>query len=617
MEDVEGQGRVRRSLGAGGRYLVKRELGRGMMGVVYEAEDTLLGRVVAVKMIELAIGVSREAHAEFERRFFTEAQIAAKLSHPGIVVCHDTGKDPSSGKLFIVFEFLKGQNLAERVAAGPIAWPEALAIVVRIARAIQHAHEHGVVHRDLKPANVMLLAPVGEGGAPAAGDTAVKIMDFGVAKLESIDARLTATGQWFGSPAYVSPEQALGHVSDTRSDIFSLGSILCTLLLGRPWFEAPSIPSTLERVVHAHAPRLSVLRPELPEALDHVVAHALAKGPADRYRSAADMASDLEHILSGGSPQLGVAEAAPASAASEPTEDLLSDLVTPAGDTAAAPPDHAEPLAALVDEAPAQPPQAHPGLPPPEPATPTGRHTTASARRRSLRRLSIGMIVGAILVAGAVAFVLEGRPSPESMHALEEESPAASMRPVADEDAPTPAPPSAATDSPDAPPITAPSVRAPTPPDRPTETEAPAGAQEAAPTVPAPASAVPRRPTPAAPPEPSAAWRQARLKLDLKHPLENGRLIVWLDGVVVFETKLRAAVARRIVGIAIREGQVETMLDVDPGRHELRIEVSWEGESRTASQVVDVAPASTGLLEVRMGRIGKGLSLEWSRLAAR
>ncbi len=241
------------TLGLAGRYLVRRELGRGMMGVVYEAEDTLLGRTVALKTIELAFGVGEEAHQEFEQRFFTEARVAAKLSHPGIVVCHDVGKDPTSGKLFIVFEYLKGLTLAERIVADTIAWEDALAIMVKVARAIHHAHQNGVIHRDLKPANVMLLDS-GQAGLEASDATVVKIMDFGVARLESLPARLTRTGQSFGSPLYMSPEQVLGAPATARSDIFSLGSVLCTVLLGRGWFEARNIPEVLSRVVHDDAP---------------------------------------------------------------------------------------------------------------------------------------------------------------------------------------------------------------------------------------------------------------------------------------------------------------------------------------------------------------------------
>jgi serine/threonine protein kinase len=255
---------------------MRRELGRGTMGVVYEAEDTVLARTVAVKTIELAFAADEGARSEFEQRFFTEARVAARLSHPGIVVCHDVGKDPATGKLFIVFEYLRGRTLADRAAEGPMDWREALGVVVQVARAIHHAHEHGVVHRDLKPANIMLLDPGTSGASAAGAEAVVKIMDFGVARLESLGQRLTRTGQSFGTPLYMSPEQALGQHSSARSDIFSVGSVLCTLLLGRPWFHAPSLPEIVGRLVHDDPPHLSSLRPELPPSLDAVLAMALA-----------------------------------------------------------------------------------------------------------------------------------------------------------------------------------------------------------------------------------------------------------------------------------------------------------------------------------------------------
>ena len=193
-----------------GRYIVRRELGRGTMGVVYEAEDTVLARTVAVKTIDLTFAAGEGADREFEQRFFTEARVAARLSHPGMVVCHDVGKDAASGKLFIVFEYLKGRTLADRAAEGPMDWRDALEVVVQVARAIHHAHEHGVVHRDLKPANIMLLDPAATEAPAVRARAAVKIMDFGVARLESRGQRLTRTGQSFGSPLYMSPEQAAG-----------------------------------------------------------------------------------------------------------------------------------------------------------------------------------------------------------------------------------------------------------------------------------------------------------------------------------------------------------------------------------------------------------------------
>jgi serine/threonine-protein kinase len=556
-----------------GRYLIRRELGRGTMGVVYEAEDTVLARTVAVKTIDLAFEVGGGASGEFERRFFTEARVAARLSHPGIVVCHDVGKDAATGKLFIVFEYLKGRTLADRAAEGPMEWRAALEVVVQVARAIHHAHEHGVVHRDLKPANIMLLDPGTSGAAAARGEAAVKIMDFGVARLESLGARLTRTGQSFGSPLYTSPEQALGQPSSARSDIFSLGSVLCTLLLGRPWFDAASLPRIVDRVIHDDAPQLSQLRPGLPASLDAVVAVALAKQESDRYASAAGMADDLEAVLAGRVPEH-------AAGAGDPLASLLdeSPVVAAASSPAAAADTATGPLA---------------------PAAAAARISTGSRRRWLVpASAAVGL---AVVVAGAFVSWRHSPPVPEP-------APASSVPMVADatpspiaENEPTPSPSPAPT-----------ATASATAPARPRSTATPALAA-VRPTDAPGAGAAPD--AAAAPAATASEVRGSRIRLSVEHPFENGRLIVWIDGVLVHEAKLQASVSKRIVAFKVREGRAEELLDVGPGPHEVRVEVTWDQSRRVRTKVVDVAAGATGLLEVRVGRMSKDLSLEWSRLA--
>ncbi len=579
--------------------MIRRELGRGTMGVVYEAYDTLLARTVAVKTIDLTLAASAGASRDFEQRFFTEARVAARLSHPGIVVCHDFDKDAASGQLFIVFEYLQGRTLAERVAEGAMAWREALAVVVRVARAIHHAHVHGVVHRDLKPANIMLLAPALGGAAAARGDVAVKIMDFGVARLESPAPRLTRPGQAFGTPLYMSPEQALGEPTSAPSDIFSLGSVLCTLLLGRPWFDAPSLPGIVDRVVHADPPRLSSLRPGLPPALDAVVATALAKREEDRYASASDMADDLESVLAEEDPEHALALAARASGRGSADDALLAGLTAPAGGRRGLPAQ--DPLALLLDE-------AVPASPPTE-----GRTATIATPGWRRRRLPAGAILGAValgaaLVSWRLAVSHAPAPSPGVAAAARQPPPAATPGPALPE--PTVPEPPLAT--------------APPPPETPA-----AMASHEEPAVP---TAVPTvRPTQAAPKEepvtesrptrgpdaarPPSEATGSRIRLSVEHPFESGRLIVWIDGVLVHEAKLQASGSRRIVGFKVREGRLETLLDVVPGPHELRVEVTWDQGRSASRKVVDVAPRSTGLLEVRVGRMSQKVSLTWSRLA--
>jgi serine/threonine protein kinase len=557
-----------------GRYIIRRELGRGTMGVVYEAEDAVLARTVAVKTIELAFEPTEEARNEFEQRFFTEARAAARLAHPGIVVCHDVGKDPGTGKLFIVFEYLKGRTLADLAAEGPMDWRRALGIVVRVARAIQHAHEHGVVHRDLKPANIMLLDAGTGSGSAARAEASVKIMDFGFARLESLGSRLTRTGQSFGTPLYMSPEQALGQRSDTRSDIFSMGSVLCTLLLGRPWFGAPSLPQIVRRLVHDDPPHLAVLRPDLPGSLDAVLGMALAKSAMDRYATAADMADDLEDVLAGRSASHALL-AGPAAAAREPGGPPPPDL-----------------LEAFLEELPLLESASNPGAkaagsaPQTVPARVPVPLTSGSGRRWVLPAT-------ALAVWGVLAVVVN--------------------RAIA--------PPVSTTSTTMA--SIAPSLTAPTAPTATAPTAAPLAAATARPraqdaTTALPALASPR--TAASSPGFGAAATSAmedgksRIRLSVEHPFESGRLITWIDGVLVYETKLQAPVSKKGV-FKVREGRAEKLLDLEPGRHQVRVEVTWEQDRRVSTKVVDVAPASTGLLEVRVGRMSKDLKLEWSRLA--
>ena len=273
-----------------GRYEILREIGRGAMGVVYEARDPALDRTVALKVIQSSM--EGEAARVFEERFLAEARIAAALQHPGIVVVHDVGRDPASGTLFIALELVRGQTLADLADAGPLDWRTALQLVAQVARALHHAHRQGVVHRDVKPANIVRL-PTGE----------AKVMDFGIARLESARQRLTTTGQFIGTPLYTAPEQAKTEDVDGRADIFSLASVAYTLLTGHAAFMAPTIPGIVHRVVYEepHAP--SRLVPGLPADLEPVLARALAKEPARRYATAEAFAEDIEDILAGQHPR--------------------------------------------------------------------------------------------------------------------------------------------------------------------------------------------------------------------------------------------------------------------------------------------------------------------------
>ncbi len=273
-----------------GRYQIEAELGRGTMGVVYCALDPDLGRRVALKTIHAALGQTEDERTAFEKRFLSEARAAAGLQHPGIVVVHDVGRDARTGVLYMALEHLAGRTLQALLAAGqPLPWPEAARVCARVAEALQHAHERGIIHRDVKPANIMVL-PSGE----------PKVMDFGIARLERSD--LTLPGEAFGTPLYMSPEQAQGAPLDARSDVFSLGAVLYEALTGRRAFDAPGLPAILTRVAQSEpVPPSHVVT--LPAALDDVVARALAKSTALRYPDARALAEDLDDVRAGQPPR--------------------------------------------------------------------------------------------------------------------------------------------------------------------------------------------------------------------------------------------------------------------------------------------------------------------------
>jgi serine/threonine-protein kinase len=270
-----------------------------MMGIVYEAQDPVLGRTLALKTVKLGFVISEQDREAFEKRFLVEASAAARLSHPGIVVVYDVGTDSQTGALFMALEYLRGTTLETMISSGkPLDWRRALQITRQVAAALHHAHAHGIVHRDIKPANIMVL----ESGEP-------KIMDFGIAKLPA--GQLTASGQILGSPSYMSPERARDEPVDARSDLFSLGVVLYELLTGKRPFRGSDVAAILMRVSSEDPPPPTKLTADLPVAVDGIVARALAKAPSDRYPDGETLARDLEDVLEGRPPRLGGRAARP------------------------------------------------------------------------------------------------------------------------------------------------------------------------------------------------------------------------------------------------------------------------------------------------------------------
>ncbi|MFH1176625.1 MAG: protein kinase [Acidobacteriota bacterium] len=265
-----------------GRYQIERVLGKGAMGIVYLARDPVIGRPVALKT--LTISSDAEEGDEFRQRFLREAQAAGILNHPGIVTVFDAGVDEATGLSFIAMEYVEGKSLKDLQKSGRMfAYSEVARIGTALANALDYAHSKGVIHRDIKPANILMTA-----------QGAVKITDFGVARLES--SNLTATGQFIGTPNYMSPEQVAGTAIDGRSDLFSLGVAIFELLTGTRPFGGSSLTEVSYKIVNDAAPIPSQLRPALPPAFNPILLKLLEKDPARRYQRGADVARALDAL---------------------------------------------------------------------------------------------------------------------------------------------------------------------------------------------------------------------------------------------------------------------------------------------------------------------------------
>jgi serine/threonine-protein kinase len=272
----------------GGRYELDGIVGRGGMAEVFRARDIRLDRVVAVKT--LRDDLARDA--TFQARFRREAQSAASLNHPSVVAVYDTGEDMSGSSHvpYIVMEYVDGRTLRDLLRDDRRLLPErALEITDGVLRALDYSHRSGIVHRDIKPGNVMLTRN-GE----------VKVMDFGIARAVSdAQATMTQTAQVIGTAQYLSPEQARGERVDARSDLYSTGCLLYELLTGRPPFLGDSPVAIAYQHVRENPVPPSRLDPEIPPWADSIVLRAMAKDPAQRYQSAAEMRTDIQRALSG------------------------------------------------------------------------------------------------------------------------------------------------------------------------------------------------------------------------------------------------------------------------------------------------------------------------------
>ena len=269
-----------------GQYTVTRQLGEGGMGVVYLAEDTRLGRSVAIKAL------TREFTRDEQRRrrLRREARAAAALSHPGIATVY--ALEEFDDNLYIVSEYIRDETLRSELATGPLPPGAVLNTAVEIARALTAAHEHDVVHRDLKPENVIRTL-----------DGGIKILDFGLARFKgpqlgpgASTTRLTEPGAVLGTPGYMSPEQIRGSEVDFRADIFSFGVFLFELTSGVHPFTGSGQESTIARVIEVEPPDLAQLAPACPPALDRIIRQCLQKDLNKRYDSTRELLDELEQV---------------------------------------------------------------------------------------------------------------------------------------------------------------------------------------------------------------------------------------------------------------------------------------------------------------------------------
>ena len=266
----------------GNRYEILEEVGLGGMATVYKAKDHVLNRLVAVKVLKDEFTTD----ADFVKRFNTEAQSAASLSHPNIVSIYDVGHEEENNLYYIVMELIQGKTLKEIInSEGTLSWKWAVNIAMQIASALELAHKKGIVHRDIKPHNIIITE-----------DGIAKVTDFGIAKAVS-NSTITAFGTTIGSVHYFSPEQAKGGFTDAKSDLYSLGVVMYEMLTGKVPFDADTPVSVALKHMQEEPKEPAEINPEIPSAVNQIVVKAMQKEPSARYQNATEMLHDLSTAL--------------------------------------------------------------------------------------------------------------------------------------------------------------------------------------------------------------------------------------------------------------------------------------------------------------------------------
>src|SRR5688572_3449644 len=381
-----------------GAYRITSVIGRGGMGVVYLAQDTILERRVALKLL----APQYTSDASFRARFERESRVAASLDHPNVVPIYEAGE--VDGVLFIAMRYVAGPDLRAVIdREGAFTPPRALGIVAQVASALDTAHAHGLIHRDVKPGNILLAA-----GHGADGGEHAYLTDFGLTKHSASKSGLTQLGQMVGTIDYIAPEQIAGAGVDGRADVYALACVLFELLAGRPPYLRDTDLAVMAAHLHEPPPSLTELRPDLPVAVDALFARALAKRPDERHPSASALVHDARATLL----------AAPPVAGHQPT--VIATRPTEAETVAASTPPVVIPPPTYVPPPPTPPPPTYPtvgyGQPAPVAPSPAGPPAApwaapaGPASRPPTRLLAIGAAGLALLLVGAGAYAIATMP---------------------------------------------------------------------------------------------------------------------------------------------------------------------------------------------------------------
>lgn len=543
-----------------GRYEILAELGRGAMGVVYKARDPKINRVVAVKTVSLA-GQPAEDELEYRERFIREAEAAGRLSHPGIVTIFDVGEEPETRSPYIVMEFVGGQSLDTLLSQHGHKLPveSALQLTLELAEALDCAHGQGVVHRDLKPANILLTE-----------DGRAKIADFGIAKLNL--ANQTLVGRTLGTPAYMSPEQLNGEDVDGRSDLFSLGVILYTMLTGHRPFQGNSALTVSFKVVNRDPIPATLLDTELPPGLDYIISRAIAKDPALRYQRGLEMVLDIQHLQQG----------------REPWSKAKQPLSTSNGESDLTEQELAR-ASALGYKAIRSSTRA------------VAADNDKPAAREHIRKASLA---GAAILAGLFIlgfWIISFDPAPFGRRI-----PPRGVSPSPDSAAAAPAPPLVVT-----PPVTAPASDTKV-------TDSTVAKHAKAPSS-GRASASPQKITGSTRPNltsasvPASPVTPATLEIEVDHKFAEARLSIWSDDHLAY-THLLEGTDKKHLGVFHHvQGHEIHAAQIQPGKHNLRVRVNSEvaNYDQSASVDGDFQSGQESLLRITFGKHGEvNLSLQ-------